>query len=88
MAKKSETPFHKIMVTRQKLRLYVEYGDHALDGQTIQQFAGDVLECLETLVEFRNIVNGMASLEQKPSFAVIPYLSDDALAAAAGSLTT
>lgn len=77
MAKKPEKPFNKIMMVRSKLRMFVEYGDHALDGQTPQEFAADVLECFEYLMEFRNIVNGMVSFDETPSRAVLPYLSDD-----------
>lgn len=79
MAKKPEKPFNKIMLVRAKLRAYVEYGDHALDGQTPQEFAVDVAECFEHLMDFRNIINGMVSFEETPSLAVIPYLSDDAV---------
>ncbi len=80
MARKTETPFHKIMLVRSKLRLYVEYGDAALQGQTVQEFAADVLECFEWLMEFRNIINGMVSFDEAPSRAVLPYLSDDVIA--------
>lgn len=79
MARKSETPFNKIMNVRTKLRLYVEYGDAALGEQTPQEFATDTLECFEHLMEFRNIINGMVSFDEAPSRAVVPYLSDDAL---------
>jgi hypothetical protein len=74
-----ETPFRKIMAVRSRLRLYVEYGDQALDGQTSQEFAADVQECVEFLMEFRNIINSMVSFDDAPSRAVIPYLSDDAV---------
>lgn len=80
MAKKTETPFHKIMVTRANLRMFVEYGDAALKGQTPQEFAADVMECFEWLMEFRNIINGMVALDEAPSRAVVPYLSDDVVA--------
>lgn len=80
MARKTETPFNKIMVIRSRLRLYVEYGDNALDGQTPQEFAADVAECLEYLMSFRNIINGMVLLEQPPEQAVLPYLPEDVIA--------
>lgn len=76
MARKGEKPFHKIMLTSSKLRLYVEHGDLALDGQTPQQFAADVLECFEHLMTFRNIVNGMVSFEQAPAEAARMYLPE------------
>lgn len=76
MARKSETPFNKIMLTRGKLRAYVTYGDMALEGQTPQEFAADVQECLEYLMSFRNIINGMVALEEPPERAVLPYLED------------
>lgn len=80
MAKKPETPFHQIMLTRNKLKLYIEYGDHALDGQTPQEFAADVHRCMEYLIDFRNIINGMVALEEPPGRAVLPYLSDEDIA--------
>jgi hypothetical protein len=80
MAKRDEKPFNKILSARSKLRMYVEYGDHAIVGQTPQEFAADVLECFEYLMEFRNIINGMVGFDEAPSRAVIPYLSDEALA--------
>lgn len=77
MGRRTEKPFDKIMVTRTKLGLFVEYGEAALDGQTPQEFAADVRECFEYLMSFRNIINGMVSFEQKPEDAVLPYLPDD-----------
>jgi hypothetical protein len=76
MARKTETPFHKIMVMQTRLRLYVEHGDAALDGQTPQQFAADVLECFEHLMTFRNIVNGMISFNLPPAEAARMYLPE------------
>jgi hypothetical protein len=80
---KQETPFNKIMLVRSKLGLFVQYGDAALGEQTPQQFAADVAECFEHLMEFRNIINGMVSFDQAPSRAVIPYLPDDVVREAA-----
>lgn len=74
---KSEKPFNKIIAVRTKLGLYIEYGDHALDGQTPQRFAEDVRECFEYLMDFRNIINSMVSFNEPPTRAVIPYLSND-----------
>lgn len=76
MARKTETPFHKIMVTRAKLGMYVEHGDVALGEQTAQEFAADVRECFEYLMSFRNIINGMVGFDQPPELAVLPYLPD------------
>lgn len=67
--KRQETPFEKIMLTRGKLRLYVEHGDTALDGQSPQEFAAEVQECYQYLMDFRNIVNSMVGLEFPPSDA-------------------
>ena len=86
MPKKSEKPFNKIMLTRSKLRLYIEHGDHALGEQAPQEFLADVQECLEYLMEFRNIINGMVSFDEAPSRAVVPYLSDDVLREAQADL--
>mgnify|MGYP001604965114 CR=1 FL=1 len=80
MARKNEKPFDKIMVVRQKLRLYVEYGDQALGGQTLPEFIADAVECFEWLMEFRNIINGMVSLDEPPSSAAVPYLSEAVIA--------
>jgi hypothetical protein len=77
MPRKSETPFHKLMTVRAKLRMYVEYGDHALDGQTPQEFAAEVQECFALLMDFRNIINGMVSFDQTPQRAVLPYIEAD-----------
>ncbi len=85
MANKPETPFHKIMLTRQKLKLYGDYGDRALDGQTLAEMIADASQCIETLIEFRNIINGMVSLDEAPRRAVMPYLSDDVIAEFANS---
>jgi hypothetical protein len=74
MPKKPQTPFDKIMFTRTKLRLFVEYGDQALQGQTVPEFAADVAECFEYLMAFRNIINGMVSFDEPPARAVLPYL--------------
>lgn len=85
MSQKPEKPFNKIMTVRSKLGLFVEYGDHALDGQTPQEFAADVLECFEHLMAFRNIVNGMASLDEPPARAALLYVSDEDIEAARGN---
>lgn len=86
MPRKTETPFHKILQVRSKLGLYIEYGDNALGDQTPQEFASDVRECFEYLMEFRNIINGMVSFDEAPSRAVVPYLSDDVLREAQADL--
>jgi hypothetical protein len=84
MARKQETPFNKIMLTRAKLRMFVEFGDHALDGQTPQEFAADVAECLEYLMDFRNIVNGMVTLDEKPGRAALSYIDENDVRAVFG----
>lgn len=76
MARKTEKSFDKIMLTSSKLRMYVEYGDVALKGQTPQQFAADVLECFEHLLTFRNIVNRMVSFDQPPADAARMHLPE------------
>ena len=79
MPKRKETPFDKIMTTRTTLQMYAEYGDIALKGRDPQDFAKDVHEAMEYLMEFRTIINGMVRLEESPGRAVIPYLSDEVL---------
>jgi hypothetical protein len=79
MARRQDKPFDKLMTVRAKLRMYVEYGDHALDGQTPQEFAADVQECFELLMDFRNIINGMVSFNETPQRAVLPYLNSEDL---------
>lgn len=86
MGRNTEKPFNKIMLTKGKLRAYVTYGDMALDGQTPQEFAADVLECFELLMEFRNIINGMVTFDETPSRAVLPYLDEDVLKEASADL--
>lgn len=71
-----ETPFDKILITGGKLRLYVKYGEVALDGQTVQEFAVDVQECFQYLMDFRNIVNGMVGLEVPPADAAKMHLDE------------
>lgn len=77
MARKPQTPFDKIMTVRSKLDLYIRFGDSALGGQSEKEFLVEVHEALELLMEFRNIINSMVSLEEAPLMAVLPYLSDD-----------
>ena len=66
---KPEKPFNKILMTHGKLRLYLQIGDDALEGQTREEFISDVAECFQYLIDFRNIVNSMASLEMPPADA-------------------
>ena len=80
MARKPEKPFDKIISARVTLGLYVQHGDAALGGKTPQEFAAEVHECFEYLMEFRNIINGMVGFNEAPSKAVLPYLPDDVLA--------
>ncbi|MEY1555296.1 hypothetical protein AB3Y40_06640 [Yoonia sp. R2331] len=63
---KKESTLNKIIMTRTKLGLWVNYGDVALDGQEPQEFAAEVKECFDALMDFRNIVSAMASLEGEP----------------------
>lgn len=83
MAKKPEKPFHKIMTTRSKLQMWVQYGDQALGEQTAHDFAGDLLECFEHLITFRNIINGMVGFDEPPEDAALFYISTDKIIAAA-----
>jgi hypothetical protein len=84
---RTKTPFDKILAARNKLAMFVEYGEPALGGQSFKGFAEEVNEAFEYLMSFRNIINGMVSLEEPPDRAVLPYLSGDALQAAADSVT-
>jgi hypothetical protein len=74
MGKKTEKPFDKIVLTQGKLKMFVEFGEAALRGQTVQEFAADVLECFGYLMTFRNIINGMVRFDEAPEQAVLPYL--------------
>jgi hypothetical protein len=67
-------PFDKIMRVRTTLGLFVQYGDAALQGQTMAEFIADANECFNHLMDFRNIINGMVSFDQPPVEAVLPYL--------------
>jgi hypothetical protein len=71
---RKQTPFDKIMEVRSRLNLYVEYGDHALAGQTFPEFAADVAEAFNTLMDFRNMVNSMASLNETPQQAALQHI--------------
>lgn len=75
--KREETPFNKIMKVHSILAMYVQYGDVALQGQTPQEFAADVRQSFDWLLEFRNMVNTMAALDESPARAALPYMSDD-----------
>jgi len=77
MPKRKETPFDKIVMTRGKLGLYVRHGDVALDGQDPQEFADEVQECFQHLLDFRNMVNEMAALEQAPMDVVKSYSEEE-----------
>lgn len=67
-------PFDKIMLTRSKLDLFIEYGDAALQGQQFPDFMRDVRECYGHLLTFRNLVNSMVGLEETPEEAVRAFL--------------
>lgn len=73
---RTEKPFHKISTVQSRLRMYVEYGDAALQGQTPQEFAADIQECFDYLMDFRNIINGMVSFDEPPKVAAAPYLEE------------
>jgi hypothetical protein len=73
---KTKTPFDKIMSVRTKLAMFVEYGDAAIQGQSYKDFASDVREAFEYLMSFRNIINGMVSMDEQPERAVLPYLEE------------
>lgn len=75
MARKPK-PFDKIMMTKSKIDLFVQYGEHALGEQTIGEFMADVKEVVGYLMDLRNIINGMVSFDEPPQQAVRPYLDD------------
>lgn len=75
MARKTK-PFDKLMTVRSKLPLYIEYGEAALQKQSLAEFMADVAECFELLMSFRNIINGMVSFDDTPERSVLPYLPD------------
>jgi hypothetical protein len=83
MPKKPPRPLDKILDVRSRVELFIRYGDHALGGKTIAEFMPEVSEALGYLMDFRNMVNAMSSLDEAPSEAVLPYLSNDALDAVA-----
>lgn len=74
MTRKTEKPFDKIVLTRGKLDMYVQYGDAVLKGQTPQEFAAEVQEAFAYLLDFRNMVSAMAKLDEAPAGAVRMYL--------------
>ena len=82
MPKKPQTPLDKILYVKTMTRLYLTHEEHALGGETVLEFMVKVDEVLGYLMDFRNMVNAMASLDEDPSQAVLPYLSNDALDAA------
>ena len=74
MARKTETPFNKILMTRSRLGMFVRYGEHALDGKTFQEFAAEVNEAMGYLMDFRNIVAGMVQFDETPQQSIEYYL--------------
>jgi hypothetical protein len=82
MPRRTETPFDKIMTARTKLDMFVRYGDVALKDQSFADFAAEINEAFGFLMDFRNMVQGMAKFSEAPGLAVIPYMSRDQLAAA------
>jgi hypothetical protein len=76
MTRKIEKPFDKLLRVRTTLPLYIEYGDRALQGKSLQEFIVEVNECFELLMTFRNIINGMVSFDEAPEHAVLQYLPD------------
>ena len=84
MAQKSQTPFDKMMVTQARLHMYVQHGDVALQGQAPQEFAAEVKECMDHLMTFRNIINGMVSFDEVPERAALFYIPDEMIQEVAG----
>jgi len=74
MKSKNQKPLEKIVLTQGKLQMFVTLGDVALDGQTPQEFASEVLEAFQLLMEFRNMVSAMSKLDEAPSEAVLAYI--------------
>ena len=83
MARKKESIFDKMMVTKTRLAMYARYGEQALQGQSPQDFAKDVNECMDHLMSFRNIVNGMVSFDEAPEQAALFYIPTDLIEKAA-----
>lgn len=82
MPKKPERPFAKILDVKSRVRLYLQFGEHALGGKTVAEFMAEIDETLEHLMDFRNMVNAMVAFDEAPGQAVLPYLSNDDLDAA------
>lgn len=64
--RQEDKPMYKITMARHKLQLYANLGDEALEGQTPQELAVEVLDAFETLMKFSNIVRGLVSFEREP----------------------
>ena len=73
---KKQTPFDKIVETKNTLEMFVKYGDAALKGQSYQAFSEDVLDCYRQLMTFRNMVRSMSSFEETPEQAAKQYIDD------------
>lgn len=76
--RKSETVLEKTLRTRNNLTLFKEHGDAALEvaGRSRDELLHDACEALDVLMEFRNIVSSMASLDVSPAFAASMMVAD------------
>lgn len=72
MARK-EKLINTVLLTGGKLRLVASVGEAALEGQSVQDFAAEVLSAYSELMEFRNMVSSMAAFDQSPKDSVAHF---------------
>jgi len=73
---RKETFHEKAMTVRSTLRLYVQHGAIALDGQSPQEFCAEVMEVMGGYADFRNIIALMASMDVEPKDAAKEFLAE------------
>jgi hypothetical protein len=73
--KQANHPFHQIVMTQSQLSLAKDRMDR-MKPEEIQALLKEAHTAIETLMDFRNIINAMVSLKEDPRTAARPYVDD------------
>jgi uncharacterized protein YutE (UPF0331/DUF86 family) len=73
--KQANHPFHQIVMTQSQLSLAKDHMDR-MKPEEIQALLKEAHTAIETLMDFRNIINAMVSLKEDPRTAARPYVDD------------
>ena len=72
---KQEKPFNRILMASGKLAMWKNHGDKIFDSESEKdELLQEAAFAVQTLLDFRNIVNGIVGLDQDPREAAKPYL--------------